>query len=47
MLLHTEYADVSDVGANAFIPSEAAPQTGTCRSSLDGLRRSFTGVLET
>jgi hypothetical protein len=27
MLLHTEYAEVSDVGANAFIPSEAAPQT--------------------
>ena len=28
MLLHAEYADVTDVGANAFIPSEAAPQTG-------------------
>ena len=42
MLLHAEYADVSDGGANALIPSEAAPQTGS-RSSLDGLRRSFTG----
>lgn len=28
MLLHAEYADVADGGANAFIPSEAAPQTG-------------------
>jgi hypothetical protein len=29
MLLHAEYAEVPDVGANAFIPSEAAPQTTT------------------
>ena len=28
MLLHTEYAEVTDVGANTFIPSEAAPHTG-------------------
>jgi len=27
MLLHREYADI-DVGANAFIPSETALQTG-------------------
>jgi hypothetical protein len=29
MLLHWECADVVAVGANAFITSEAAPQTGT------------------
>ena len=28
MLLHPECADVFDVGANAVIPSEAAPHTG-------------------
>jgi hypothetical protein len=42
---HTEYAEVSDVGANAFIPSEAAPQTDPF-FLFDGLRRSFTGPLD-
>lgn len=46
MLLHPEYAEVSDVGANALSPSEAAPQTNPL-FLLDGLRRSFTGPLET
>jgi hypothetical protein len=41
-----EYADVSHVGANALISSEAAPHTRG-RYLLDGLRRSFTGGLST
>ena len=45
MLLHAEYADVVDVGANALFPVKLRLKPAPARSSLDGLRRSFTGGL--
>jgi hypothetical protein len=45
MLLHAEYAEVSDIGANALLPVKLRLKNHPL-SLLDGLRRSFTGPLE-
>jgi hypothetical protein len=44
MLLHPEYADVTHVGVNALIPVKLRLKPAPALT-LDGLRRSFTGVL--